>query len=60
MKKIFNIFIATLVIVLIATIMILTAYYGLFRNELSIMGKLYIQLILAIMLFIILKICMYF
>lgn len=60
MKKIFNIFIATLVIVLIITIMILTAYYGLFRNELSIMGKLYIQLILAIMLFIILKICMYF
>ena len=60
MKKIFNILIATLVIVLIVTIMILTAYYGLFRNELSIMGKLYIQLILAIMLFIILKICMYF
>ena len=60
MKKIFNIFIVTLVIVLIITIMILTAYYGLFRNELSLMSKVYIQLILAIMLFIILKICMYF
>ena len=50
MKKIFNIFIATLVIVLIVAIMILTAYYGLFRNELSIMTKVYIQVILGIIL----------
>lgn len=60
MKKVFNIFIATLVIILIVAMMIVIIYYGLFRNELSIMGKLYIQLILAIILFIILKICMYF
>ena len=60
MKKIFNIFIATLVIVLIVAMMIVIIYYGLFRNELSLMSKVYIQLILAIMLFIILKICMYF
>ena len=60
MKKIFNIFIATLVIVLIVAIMILTAYYGLFRNELSIMTKVYIQVILGIILFVILKIVMYF
>ena len=60
MKKIFNIFIATLVVILIIAMMIVILYYGLFRNELSIMGKLYIQLILGIMLFVILKICMYF
>ena len=60
MKKIFNYFLSALVMILIVTIMILTAYYGLFRNELSIMSKLYIQLILGAMFFIILKICMYF
>ena len=60
MKKIFNIFIATLVIVLIVAMMIVILYYGLFRNELSLMSKVYIQVILGIMLFVILKIVMYF
>ena len=60
MKKVFNIFIATLVILLIVAMMIVILYYGLFRNELSVMNKLYIQLILGAMLFIILKIVMYY
>lgn len=60
MRKIFNYFLSALVMILMLAIVIGVAYYGLFRNELSIMTKFYIQMILGAMFFIILKICMYF
>ena len=60
MKKMLNYFLSALVMILMLAIVIGIAYYGLFRSELSIMTKFYIQMILGFMFFIILKIVMYF
>lgn len=60
MKKMLNYLLSALVMILILAIVIGVGYYGLFRNELSMMSKFCIQMILGFMFFIILKICMYF
>ena len=60
MRKIINNLLTALVMILMLAIVVVVAYYGLFRSELTIMTKFYIQMILGAMFFIILKICMYF
>lgn len=60
MRKIINNLLTALVMILMLAIVVGVAYYGLFRSELTIMTKFYIQMILGAMFFIILKICMYF
>ena len=60
MKKIINTLLAALVMILMLAMLVIMIYYGLFRNELSVMSKVYVQLILGVMFFVILKIVMYF